>query len=230
MRRRYRRQLPAVGFPGGITMGRTGLLVQARRAPRAIPDQQTKPSESRTAGFDAVLIISRLSASMPLPAAFSNVILRKRRGAMGTHNDSDATVEAFFHALADLLEFPVEDRHILAAGVPFAGPCDVLCRFQIACLQGRLHARPELILPLEEDDIQHIDAAQLLAVQQVLHSEVQWTLGHSSEGLLQANPSTWATTPEAVAQLLDLGVSLAEMMLELLGPKLPVLMKSPTTQ
>ncbi|MCS4510437.1 hypothetical protein [Xylophilus ampelinus] len=139
-------------------------------------------------------------------------------------------MKTFFHALADLLEFPVGDRHCLAAGVPFTGPCDVICRFQITRLEGRLHVRPELILPLDEADIRRIDATRLLAVQQVLQSEMRWLLGHSSEGLLQANPSTWATTPEAVAELLDLGVSLAEMMLELLGPKPSVLTASPTTQ
>jgi hypothetical protein len=148
---------------------------------------------------------------------------------MGSHNEPN-DAKAFFLEVAELLDLPANERRRLGAGVPFTGPGDLICRFQLVRLEGRLHARPEVILPLVESDIRRIDANQLLAVQQALLAEMQWVLGPSAEGLLQACPSAWVTRPEEAARQLDLGVSLADLALELLGPAPQAPKAGPTTQ
>lgn len=136
----------------------------------------------------------------------------------GRHTDSHGDAEALFRELAELLNLPYDHAQRLAPGVPFTASGDMICRFQLIVDEDTLLIRPELVLPLDENDIRAIDAAQLLAVQQVLQAEVQWTLGYSPEGLLQTSPVAWSREASAAAAQLDLGVSLADMMLDLLLP------------
>lgn len=149
---------------------------------------------------------------------------------MGQANDpTDAATAAFFRELADLLQMPVDPQHRLAAGVPFAGPGDVVCRVQVQ--PGRdFKARPEVLLPLDETEIRCLDPARLLTVQNVLLQQMQWMLCQSTEGLLQARPTTWSDTAQAVAEQLDLGVAAANMMVEMLRPHGAEPQDGPTTQ
>lgn len=149
---------------------------------------------------------------------------------MGQANDpSNAAAAAFFRELAELLQLPVDTQHPLAAGVPFAGPGDVVCRVQVQA-GGDFKAKPEVILPLDETEIRCLDPARLLTVQNVLLEQMQWMLCQSTEGLLQASPTTWSGSAQAVAEQLDLGVAAANMMLEMLRPHGAEPQAGPTTQ
>lgn len=138
-------------------------------------------------------------------------------------------IAAFFQELGEQLQLPLSNNGLLSAGLPFIGPGKVICRVQIETADNAFTARPEIILPLDEREIRRIQVDQLLSVQHVLLSQMEWVLGHSPETLLQIFPLAWSRTSQEVAAQLDLGVCVADMVMETLRPPGETPEPSPST-
>jgi hypothetical protein len=68
--------------------------------------------------------------------------------------------------------------------------------------------RPEVLLPIAARELAGYGVERLLVMQQALMLELGWSLGLSSEGLLQISPLGWIAEPDAAVRALDLGQTL----------------------
>jgi hypothetical protein len=130
------------------------------------------------------------------------------------------TLDVFFAELASHLD--VEDGMItpLQAARPFSGPAGLICRIETRQDGGDLRARPQLLLPLNGDEIRRLEVSKLLSMQATLLTQLGWVLGHSAEGLLQLAPVEWTGQAKEVARELELGSAVGRLVLAMLhtGP------------
>ncbi len=88
------------------------------------------------------------------------------------------------------------------------GPRDLLCRLQLDGDAEVTQVRPEVLLPIAARELAGPGVERLLVMQQALMLELGWSLGMSSEGLLQISPLSWITDAGAAVTALDLGQTL----------------------
>ncbi len=88
------------------------------------------------------------------------------------------------------------------------GPRDLLCRLQLDGDAEVTQVRPEVLLPIAARELAGPGVERLLVMQQALMLELGWSLGMSSEGLLQISPLGWITDAGAAVTALDLGQTL----------------------
>lgn len=126
-------------------------------------------------------------------------------------------VERFFGELAILLGL---DQHMvqpLSPRQPFSGPDGMICRIETQQDGAQLEARPQLVLPLDNEEIGRLPVPRVLSLQRALLSQLGWLLGESSEGLLQLSPLRWTREAQEVAMELDLGSAVGRIVLTMLA-------------
>lgn len=96
------------------------------------------------------------------------------------------------------------------------GPRDLLCRLQLEGDTEVTQVRPEVLLPIAARELAGPGVERLLVMQQALMLELGWSLGLSSEGLLQISPLSWITEASAAVQAMDLGQTLGVQTLRIL--------------
>jgi len=104
----------------------------------------------------------------------------------------------------------------LARAGNLRGPRDLLCRLQLDGDAEVTQVRPEVLLPLAARELAGPGVERLLVMQQALMLELGWSLGLSSEGLLQISPLGWITDAGDAVTALDLGQTLGVQTLRVL--------------
>jgi hypothetical protein len=125
-------------------------------------------------------------------------------------------VEHFFGELSMLLGLDRDNLAALSPRQPFSGPDGMICRIETQQDGSQLVARPQVVLPLDNEEIGRLTVPRVLSLQRTLLSQLGWLLGESSEGLLQLSPLRWTREAQEVARELDLGSAVGRIVLTML--------------
>lgn len=96
------------------------------------------------------------------------------------------------------------------------GPRDLVCRLQLAGDAEVTQVRPQVLLPIAARELAGPGVERLLVMQQALMLELGWSLGLSSEGLLQISPLSWISEAGPAVQAMDLGQTLGVQTIRIL--------------
>lgn len=130
--------------------------------------------------------------------------------------NSKAGTDTFFGELSEHLGLPQNTSAPLRPEQPFSGPDGMICRIETQRDGAQLVARPQLLLPLDNHEIERLEVPRVLSLQRALLMQLGWLLGHSAEGLLQLSPLRWTPEAEELAHELDLGSAVGRIVLTML--------------
>ena len=129
----------------------------------------------------------------------------------------DDAMDRFLARVAASLDLPEDGALALRNLDTLRGPAGLLCRLRIGANERAPAVRPEVLLPLAPAALRGLCVERLLALLEVLVSELGWTFGPSSEGWLLLRTLDWLDEPAAVAAALDVGQMLGMSALRELG-------------